>query len=55
VHGPNLAFVEAVMKARDDLDRGGVGEVMDAVRRKVKDEDIQDRTSSALGLGEDAD
>ncbi|KAG8903179.1 SNARE-binding exocyst subunit S6 [Tulasnella sp. 403] len=39
-HGPNLQFVEALMKARDDLDRSAVNEVMDSVKRKVKDENL---------------
>ncbi|KAK8845383.1 hypothetical protein IAR55_006096 [Kwoniella newhampshirensis] len=39
-HGPNLAFVEALMKARDDLDRVQVGEIMEMLRRKIKEEDI---------------
>ncbi|TFY83191.1 hypothetical protein EWM64_g825 [Hericium alpestre] len=42
VHGPNIAFVEGLMKARDDLDRSAVGEVMDSIKRKVKDEDLTD-------------
>lgn len=42
-HGPNLAFVEGIMKARDDLDRSAVSEVMDSVKRKVKEENIVDR------------
>ncbi|WVQ76413.1 hypothetical protein IAR50_006079 [Cryptococcus sp. DSM 104548] len=40
VHGPQLAFVEALMKARDDLDRDGVKEIMETLRRKVKEEGI---------------
>ncbi|KAF8318667.1 exocyst complex component sec6 [Clavulina sp. PMI_390] len=42
VHGPNIAFVEGIMKARDDLDRSAVSEVMESVKRKVKEENIQD-------------
>ncbi|KAG9223962.1 hypothetical protein CCMSSC00406_0004422 [Pleurotus cornucopiae] len=42
VHGPNIAFVEGLMKSRSDLDRSAVGEVMDSVKRKVKDEGITD-------------
>ena len=38
VHGPNIAFVESLMKARDDLDRSAVGEVMDSIKRKAKEE-----------------
>jgi len=43
VHGPNLAFVEGLMKSRGDFDRAAVGDVMESIRRKVKDENIQDR------------
>jgi len=42
VHGPQLQFVEALMKARDDLDRSTVSDVMDTLKRKVREEDIQD-------------
>lgn len=45
-HGPNLGFVEGLMKARDDLDRSAVSEVMDSVRRKVREENIADRAFS---------
>ena len=44
-HGPCLAFVEGLMKAREDLDRSSVNEVMDSVKRKVKDEGLTDRES----------
>jgi exocyst complex component 3 len=44
-HGPNIPFVEALMKARDDLDRAAVGDVMEAVRRKVKEDNLADRKS----------
>ncbi|KAH9037043.1 exocyst complex component Sec6 [Lactarius hengduanensis] len=43
VHGPNLAFVEGLMKARGDLDRSSVNEVMDSIKRKVKEGDLRDR------------
>lgn len=39
-HGPNLPFVEALMKARDDFDRPQVNEIMETLRRKVKEEGI---------------
>ncbi|KAH8116490.1 exocyst complex component Sec6 [Phellopilus nigrolimitatus] len=42
VHGPNVAFVEGLMKARDDLDRASVSEVMESVKRKVKEEGLTD-------------
>ncbi|KAF8547481.1 exocyst complex component Sec6 [Imleria badia] len=40
VHGPCLPFVEGLMKARGDLDRTAVSEVMDAIKRKVKEEGL---------------
>lgn len=43
VYGPNVAFVEALMKARGDLDRSAVSEVMDSVKRKVKEENLTNR------------
>jgi exocyst complex component 3 len=43
VHGPNLAFVDGLMKARGDLDRSSVNEVMDSIKRKVKEENLTDR------------
>ena len=46
VHGPNLAFVERLMKARGDLDRSSVNEVMDSIKRKVKEENLTDRMCS---------
>lgn len=42
VHGPNIAFVENLMKARGDFDRSAVSEVMESIKRKVKEEDLQD-------------
>lgn len=42
-HGPCVQFTEALMKARNDLDRSAVSEVMDSVKRKVKDENLTDR------------
>lgn len=42
VHGPNIAFVEGLMKSRGDLDRSAVSDVMESVKRKVKDEGITD-------------
>ncbi|KAJ7334044.1 exocyst complex component Sec6 [Mycena albidolilacea] len=42
VHGPNIAFVEGLMKARADLDRSAVNEVMDSIKKKIKDEGLTD-------------
>jgi len=48
VHGPNVAFVESLMKCRGDFDRSAVSEVMEGVKRKVKEENLQDRESFLL-------
>ncbi|KAF8216410.1 exocyst complex component Sec6 [Mycena galopus ATCC 62051] len=42
IHGPNIAFVEGLMKARADLDRSAVNEVMDSIKKKIKDEGLTD-------------
>lgn len=42
VYGPNIPFVESLMKARGDLDRSGVSEVMESIKRKVKEENLTD-------------
>lgn len=42
VHGPQLDFVDSIMRSRDDLDRSAVSEVMDTIRRKAREEGIQD-------------
>jgi exocyst complex component 3 len=43
VHGPNLQFVEGLMRTRSDLDRSAVNEVMESIKRKVKDENLTER------------
>ena len=48
VHGPNIPFVEGLMKARGDFDRSAVNEVMESVKRKVKDENLSARKSISL-------
>ncbi|CDZ97660.1 Exocyst complex subunit SEC6 [Phaffia rhodozyma] len=42
VHGPNLSFVEALLKARDNLDRSSVNEIMEKIRKKVKEEGLEE-------------
>jgi len=37
-HGSQLAFWEALMRARDDLDKSDVTAIMESARRKVKQE-----------------
>jgi len=41
-HGAQLAFLESLMKARDDLDKADVSAIMDSARRKVKSENMPD-------------
>jgi len=48
VHGPNIAFVEGLMKARGDFDRSAVNEVMESVKRKVKDENLTDPPEATI-------
>jgi exocyst complex component 3 len=43
VHGPNIAFVESLMRTRGDFDRSAANEVMESVKRKVKEEGLTDR------------
>jgi hypothetical protein len=43
VHGPNLQFVEGLMRVRGDLDRSAVNEIMESIKRKVKDEGLTER------------
>ncbi|KAK7060898.1 SNARE-binding exocyst subunit S6 [Paramarasmius palmivorus] len=42
VHGPNISFVEGLIRSRGDLDRSAASEVMDSIKRKVKEENLQD-------------
>ncbi|KAI0793788.1 exocyst complex component sec6 [Fomes fomentarius] len=48
VHGPCIQFVEALMKARNDLDRSSVSEAMDSIKRKVKDENLTDPSEPTI-------
>ncbi|THH28000.1 hypothetical protein EUX98_g6185 [Antrodiella citrinella] len=48
VHGPNITFVETLMKNRGDLDRSGVNEVMESVKRKVKEEGLTDPSEPTI-------
>ncbi|KAJ2919536.1 hypothetical protein MD484_g873, partial [Candolleomyces efflorescens] len=41
-YGPNIGFVEGLIRSRSDVDRSGGGEIMDSIRRKVKDENLTD-------------
>lgn len=39
-HGPQLNFVEQLLRARDDWDRAQVNDTMEMIRRKVREEGI---------------
>jgi exocyst complex component 3 len=39
-HGPCLPFIEAVLRGRDDWDKTTVGEVLDTLKRKIREEGI---------------
>jgi len=54
-HGPNLAFVEAIIRARDDLDRSAANEAMESIKRKVREENLSDRASFILHCVAQAD
>ncbi len=41
-HGPNMAFVEALVKGRDDLDKPTMNDVIETLRRRVRDEGLGD-------------
>lgn len=43
IHGPNVTFVEALMRVRSDFDRSTANEIMDSVKRKIRDEGLTDR------------
>lgn len=41
-HGPQLAFTESLLRARDDLDRGDIADTMDTLRRRVAEEGLDE-------------
>ncbi|GAA5990272.1 hypothetical protein JCM10908_005903 [Rhodotorula pacifica] len=47
-YGPALAFTEALMKARDDLDRSAVNEIMESVKRKVASEKLDEPDAPSI-------
>lgn len=48
-HGSHLGFLEAIMKARDDLKKDDVNGLMESARRKVKSEGLNDLVPEAGG------
>ncbi|KAJ9122016.1 hypothetical protein QFC24_004599 [Naganishia onofrii] len=41
-YGPQLSFIEALLRGRDDLDKQTLTEVMDGLRRKVREEGVEE-------------
>lgn len=41
-HGSQLAFLESIMRARDDLEKSDVTAIMESAKRKVKQENLSD-------------
>jgi exocyst complex component 3 len=41
-HGSQLAFLDSLMRARDDLDKADVTAIMESAKRKVKQENLSD-------------
>lgn len=39
-HGPQLQFMESLLRARDNLDRADIGDILDSLRRRVAEEGI---------------
>lgn len=39
-HGPQIQFVESILRARDNLDRGEITDILDSLRRRVAEEGI---------------
>ena len=54
VYGPNIAFVENLLKARGDLDRSGVSEAMESIKRKVQEDNLTDRAWANRVVVDDA-
>ncbi|KAE8226531.1 hypothetical protein CF319_g889 [Tilletia indica] len=48
-HGPQLPFVEHLLKARDDMDKSDVNAVMESCKRKVKQEKLGEGGLDGLG------
>jgi exocyst complex component 3 len=64
IHGPNIVFIEGLMKIHEDLcedldrtavsdvmDRTAVSDVMDSIKRKVKEENLTESMSFSLSFG----
>lgn len=41
-HGPNLAFLEALLRARDDMEKADATSLVESAKRKVKQEGMPD-------------
>ncbi len=50
-YGPNMPFVEAVLKGRDDLDKQTLHETIDTLRRKVREEGLVEPAEPTIMVG----
>jgi hypothetical protein len=41
-YGPNMPFIEAILRGRDDLDKATTNEAIDTLRRKIREEGLTD-------------
>lgn len=47
-YGPQFGFIEALLRGRDDLDKQTVAEVMDGLRRKVREEGVEEPAEATI-------
>ncbi|PWN38661.1 exocyst complex component Sec6, partial [Ceraceosorus guamensis] len=52
--GPQLPFLEAIMRARDDLEKSDISSIMESARRKVTQEGMSDKPESLISRVEAA-
>lgn len=49
-HGANLQYLEALLRARDDIERADVASIMESAKRKVKQENMTDVPESGATI-----
>lgn len=49
-HGAHLQYLDALLRARDDIDRADVASIMESARRKVKQENMTDVPESGATI-----
>ncbi|KAI5448954.1 SNARE-binding exocyst subunit S6 [Naganishia albida] len=47
-YGPQFGFIEALLRGRDDLDKQTVAEVMDGLRRKIREEGVEEPAEATI-------